>query len=101
MSEFRAWRLRTDGEQEVVFSSIREGSSFLAYWSPNREYYEATVVETTHHTVRSRSPSCHSVEFGIGDGLSSRGLPLHCILRCPIEAPLIVHRSGRACWIIF
>ena len=51
--ESKAWRLRTDGEQEVVFSLLREGSSVLAYWSPNKlEYYETTVVE--------RNDSSHS-----------------------------------------
>jgi hypothetical protein len=46
--EDKSWKLREndDDETEVDFNSVCKGDQFLAYWTPNRRYYEATVIST-------------------------------------------------------
>jgi hypothetical protein len=47
--EDKSWKLREndDDETEVDFNSVCKGDQFLAYWTPNRRYYEATVISTS------------------------------------------------------
>lgn len=55
ITEDKRWRLRNlEDEPEVVFSTLDVDHNISAYWSPNRAYFEATIVEKSDSRGKGR-----------------------------------------------
>ena len=55
--EDKSWRVRNLDDEDVGFSSLQVGENVLAYWSHNKEYFEATIVEKSD----SSGKGAHSI----------------------------------------
>ena len=42
--EDRKWKVRVHGDEEVDFNIVKKGDQVVAYWTPNKRFYEAVVV---------------------------------------------------------
>jgi hypothetical protein len=52
----KKWKLRSRADdEEVDFDSVKEGHKVSAYWSPNRAYYDAAVINVD----RGSAYECH------------------------------------------
>lgn len=55
MSDTKVWKLQKmdeDSDEDLKFDDLQKGDVVMAYWSPNRAYYPATLVKTTEEGAR-------------------------------------------------
>ena len=56
----KRWKLRSTSDEDSDFDSLKVGVSVLAYWSPMRTFYDATVIRVSSSKYAASSHSISS-----------------------------------------